>query len=58
MSKSKTPMYLGLAAVGAGGFYLYRAGGDPKSATKDMKSELLPWISSLYPRGYIEKQAC
>lgn len=39
MSKSKTPMYLGLAAAGAGGYYLYKAGGDPKTATKDMKGE-------------------
>lgn len=30
-------MYLGLAAVGAGGFYLYRAGGDPKVAKDEMK---------------------
>lgn len=40
MSQSKVPTYLGLAAVGAGAFYLYRAGGDPKTATQDMKSEL------------------
>lgn len=37
MSKSKAPMYLGLAAAGAGGYYLYKAGGDPKAATQDIK---------------------
>lgn len=30
-------MYLGLAAAGAGGYYLYKAGGDPKAATQDIK---------------------
>ncbi|KAJ5174689.1 uncharacterized protein N7482_000566 [Penicillium canariense] len=37
MSKSRTPLYLGLAAAGAGGYYLYRAGGDVKGAKQEMK---------------------
>ncbi|PWY92570.1 hypothetical protein BO70DRAFT_425249 [Aspergillus heteromorphus CBS 117.55] len=32
MSKNPTTLYLGLAALGAGGYYLYRAGGDPEVA--------------------------
>ncbi|ODH48568.1 hypothetical protein GX48_05331 [Paracoccidioides brasiliensis] len=39
MSKSRLPMYLGLAAVGAGGYYLYSAGGDPKRATRKFEGE-------------------
>lgn len=37
MSKSRMPLYLGLAAAGAGGYYLYRAGGDVQGAKKEMK---------------------
>ncbi|KAL2381517.1 hypothetical protein RJZ90_003871 [Blastomyces dermatitidis] len=39
MSKSRLPMYLGLAAAGAGGYYLYRAGGDPKRATRQLEND-------------------
>lgn len=39
MSKSRLPMYLGLGAAGAGGWYLYRAGGDPKKATQKFEGE-------------------
>ncbi|KKZ65392.1 hypothetical protein EMCG_08772 [[Emmonsia] crescens] len=39
MSKSRLPMYLGLAAAGAGGYYLYRAGGDPKRATRQFEDD-------------------
>lgn len=46
MSKSRLPMYLGLAAAGAGGFYLYRAGGDPQKAKDKMQSEFSPNVSS------------
>lgn len=42
MSKSNAPMYLGLAAAGAGGYYLYKAGGDPKAAGQDMKCTISP----------------
>jgi hypothetical protein len=38
MSKNRTGLYLGLAAAGAGGYYLYRAGGDVKGAKQEMKS--------------------
>ncbi|KAJ5103701.1 hypothetical protein N7532_004230 [Penicillium argentinense] len=37
MSKNRTGLYLGLAAAGAGGYYLYRAGGDVRGAKKEMK---------------------
>ncbi|KAF7719701.1 Uncharacterized protein PECH_008887 [Penicillium ucsense] len=37
MSKPRTGLYLGLAAAGAGGYYLYRAGGDPQIAKNEMK---------------------
>lgn len=39
MSKSRTPMYLGLAAAGGLGYYMYRAGGSPQIAKKEMESE-------------------
>lgn len=32
-------MYLGLAAVGAGGYYMYKAGGDPQTAKREIKRE-------------------
>ncbi|KAJ5960580.1 uncharacterized protein N7479_007730 [Penicillium vulpinum] len=37
MSKNRVPMMLGLAAVGAGGYYLYSAGGNPSAAKQKMK---------------------
>ncbi|KAJ5468073.1 hypothetical protein N7475_005825 [Penicillium sp. IBT 31633x] len=37
MSKSRMPMYLGLAAAGAGGYYLYKAGGSPSEAKHQMQ---------------------
>ncbi|KAJ5835164.1 hypothetical protein N7447_001190 [Penicillium robsamsonii] len=37
MSKSRVPMFLGLAAAGAGGYYLYSAGGSPSAAKHQMK---------------------
>ncbi|KAK2751725.1 hypothetical protein FQN55_009166 [Onygenales sp. PD_40] len=39
MSKSRMPMYLGLAVAGAGGYYLYSAGGDPKRATRKFEND-------------------
>ncbi|KAK2763794.1 hypothetical protein FQN54_009411 [Arachnomyces sp. PD_36] len=39
MSKSRMPLYLGLGVVGAGGYYLYNAGGDTKSATKHFEDD-------------------
>ncbi|EGD97049.1 hypothetical protein TESG_04470 [Trichophyton tonsurans CBS 112818] len=37
--KSRTPLWLGLAALGAGGYYLYSAGGDPKRATRKFEND-------------------
>jgi high-affinity Fe2+/Pb2+ permease len=37
-------MYLGLTAAGAGGYYLYRSGGDVKGAKQEMKSMFLAVI--------------
>ncbi|KAM5438518.1 hypothetical protein MferCBS31731_004809 [Microsporum ferrugineum] len=37
--KSRMPMWLGLAVLGAGGYYLYSAGGDPKKATQKFESD-------------------
>ncbi|GIJ87606.1 hypothetical protein Asppvi_006516 [Aspergillus pseudoviridinutans] len=37
MSKNRTPMYLGLGAAGLVGYYLYRAGGSPQVAKKEME---------------------
>lgn len=37
--KSRMPLWLGLAALGAGGYYLYSAGGDPKRATRKFESK-------------------
>jgi len=39
-TKSRVPLYLGLAAAGAGGYYLYRAGGDPKQAKDQAKVDV------------------
>lgn len=38
MSKSRMPMYLGVAAIGGAGYYLYSAGGNPKAAEKKFES--------------------
>lgn len=37
MSKNRTGLYAALALAGAGGYYLYRAGGDPNAAKDAMK---------------------
>jgi len=39
MSKSRLPLYLGLGAAAAGGYYLYAAGGDPKKATQKLEDD-------------------
>lgn len=53
MSKSRMPLYLALAGAGAGGYYLYRAGGDVDTAKKAMKSACLVfpifWLSLTSP---------
>jgi len=38
--KSRVPLYLGLAAAGGVGYYLYTAGGNPKVAEKQFESDL------------------
>ncbi|RQM05495.1 hypothetical protein DH86_00001541 [Scytalidium sp. 3C] len=38
--KSNTPVLIGLAAAGGVGYYLYKAGGDPKAAEKKFESDL------------------
>ncbi|KIH94210.1 hypothetical protein SPBR_06251 [Sporothrix brasiliensis 5110] len=40
MSRSRTPLYLGIAAAGGIGYYLYSAGGNPKVAEKKFESDL------------------
>tara|TARA_R110002060_G_scaffold24879_8_gene33913 strand:+ start:2480 stop:2623 length:144 start_codon:yes stop_codon:yes gene_type:complete len=35
--KSRAPLYLGLAAAGGVGYYLYNAGGNPKVAEKQVE---------------------
>ncbi|KAJ5888526.1 hypothetical protein N7495_008567 [Penicillium taxi] len=53
----RTPLYLGLAVAGAGGYYLYRAGGDVKSAKHELKidaekaREKLPHSDNLQQKG-------
>ncbi|RAO64235.1 uncharacterized protein BHQ10_000247 [Talaromyces amestolkiae] len=39
MSKSRLPLYLGLTAAGAGGYYLYKSGGDVDAATARAKAD-------------------
>lgn len=38
MSRSRAPLYLGLAAAGGVGYYLYNSGGKPKVAEKQFES--------------------
>ncbi|CAK7269052.1 hypothetical protein SEPCBS119000_003372 [Sporothrix epigloea] len=40
MSRSRAPLYIGLAAAGGVGYYLYSAGGSPKVAEKQFESDL------------------
>jgi hypothetical protein len=42
--KSQLPLYLGLAAAGGVGYYLYTAGGNPKVAEKQFESLLHPCL--------------
>ncbi|RHZ66551.1 hypothetical protein CDV55_104923 [Aspergillus turcosus] len=39
MFKNRTSMYLGLGATGAIGYYMYRAGGSPQIAKKEMEKD-------------------
>jgi len=38
--KSQLPLYLGIAAAGGVGYYLYTAGGSPKVAEKQFESDV------------------
>ncbi|KAL4873370.1 hypothetical protein BDV12DRAFT_159867 [Aspergillus spectabilis] len=38
--KSRTGLYLGLGALGAGAYYFYRAGGNPKLAKEEVKYDV------------------
>ncbi|CAK7197577.1 hypothetical protein SEUCBS139899_000225 [Sporothrix eucalyptigena] len=40
MSRSRTPLVLGLALAGGAGYYLYSAGGSPKVAEKNFENDL------------------
>lgn len=40
MSKSRTPLILGLGAAGGIGYYLYSAGGSPKAAENKFESTI------------------
>jgi len=55
-AKSRVPLYLGLAAAGAGGYYLYMAGGDPKQA-KDQAKVDAEKAKSRLPSGEQAEQA-
>ncbi|KAE8146448.1 hypothetical protein BDV25DRAFT_162406 [Aspergillus avenaceus] len=37
---NRTGLYAALAAAGAGGYYLFRAGGDPKAAKGELKHDV------------------
>ncbi|XHF97518.1 hypothetical protein AWENTII_001100 [Aspergillus wentii] len=50
MSKNNTGLYLGLAAFGAGGYYLYRGGGSAKAAKEEAKTDANR-VKSNIPRG-------
>ena len=54
--KSRLPLMLGLTVAGAGGYYLYSAGGDPKVAEKkiERKSTMLITTSLLIPLTYLQ----
>jgi hypothetical protein len=41
--KSNTALYVGLAAAGGVGYYLYTAGGNPKVAEKQFESLFHLW---------------
>lgn len=38
-ARSRLPLYLGLGVAGAGGYYLYSAGGSPRVASKEFQRE-------------------
>jgi hypothetical protein len=46
--KSRVPLYLGVAAAGGVGYYLYTAGGNPKVAEKQFESMSLVLLVIVY----------
>ncbi|EAS36581.3 uncharacterized protein CIMG_01935 [Coccidioides immitis RS] len=38
-AKSRLPLWIGLGVAGAGGYYLYSAGGDPRKATRKFEED-------------------
>ncbi|KAL4913734.1 hypothetical protein BDW62DRAFT_205292 [Aspergillus aurantiobrunneus] len=38
--KNRTGLYLGLGTLGAGAYYFYRAGGNPRAAKEEMKHDV------------------
>ncbi|OJJ51433.1 hypothetical protein ASPZODRAFT_127507, partial [Penicilliopsis zonata CBS 506.65] len=54
---NRVPLYLGLTLAGAGGYYLYRAGGDPQGARQEAKHDVqkardkLPTTSEAEKKG-------
>ncbi|KAF9889169.1 hypothetical protein FE257_007658 [Aspergillus nanangensis] len=57
MSKNRTGLYAALAAAGAGGYYLYRAGGDPKGAKEEMKHDVDKARNKASSPGQAEQKA-
>jgi hypothetical protein len=61
MSKSRVPLYLGLTVAGAGGYYLYKSGGDVDAATaraKGIASSSLTLSLSPSPLGHEKNYRC
>lgn len=56
MAGRKVATYGGLAAVGAGAYYLYNAGGDPKLAEKKFERKLPYSVVSFMPGTDIDTQ--
>lgn len=52
--KSNTPVLIGLAAAGGVGYYLYKAGGDPKAAEKKFESRSTTALPLLLELPYEE----
>ena len=47
MSRSRAPLFLGLAVAGGTGYYLYTAGGSPKVAEKQFERAFL-WVPRVF----------